>query len=312
MRKRLIKLLIFAAIFFWLIHGIDPDELLKALKNLKPSGIALTFLAIFFSDLVISFRWYYLSHFKHSFISSLEANMLAFFLNIFAPAKLGDLAKIYYMHKKDSHDPKHSSSIFLIERFFDVVILASIIAFAALFIIPNRSALFVSFVLFCIVIASLFVIFHRSTLHLLLRVIKIKRLRRTIFLVAKAMQTNLTPRRVAITFLLSLAVWASYYLNNFIFFMFATDFHLSLQQIFIASTLAFAVSAIPLTPGGIGTFQAAFIITLGWYGIGKEEALGASTILQILYILPATLYSTYLFLTKDFLWERRSVSAKNI
>ena len=312
MRKKFIKLLIFAAIFFWLIHGIDPDEFLKALKNLKPSGIALTFLAVFFSDLVISFRWYYLSYFKHSFISSLEANMLAFFLNIFAPAKLGDLAKIYYMHKKESHDPKQSSSIFLIERFFDVVILASIIAFAALFIIPNRSALFISLGLFGIVIASLFVIFHRSTLHLLLRVIKIKRLRRTIFLVAKAMQTNLTPRRVAITFLLSLTVWASYYLNNFIFFIFATDFHLSLQQIFIASTLAFAVSAIPLTPGGIGTFQAAFIITLGWYGISKEEALGASTILQILYILPATLYSAYLFLTKDFLWERRSVSAKNI
>ncbi len=312
MRKRFVKFLIFAAIFYWLIKGVNPDALLDALKNLKPSGIVLALLAVFFSDLMISFRWYYLSGFKHSFVSSLEANMLAFFLNIFAPAKLGDLAKIYYMHKKDSHDPKHSSSIFLIERFFDVIILAIIIAFAALFIIPNRSALFVSLTLFGLVITFLFIVFHRSSLHLLLRIIKIKKLKRTIFSIAKAMQTNLTPKRVATTFLLSLAVWASYYLNNFIFFIFATNFHLSLQQIFIASTLAFAVSAIPLTPGGIGTFQAAFIITLGWYGIGKEEALGVSTILQILYILPATLYSAYLFLTKDFLWEKRSVSAKNL
>ncbi len=298
--SKALKLLLVALLLYWLFEDIDMELFLRSLVKLHPWGIFLTFLTVFFSDLLISYRWYYLSRFQHSFVSSLEANMLAFFLNIFAPAKLGDLSKIYYLYKKDGKDPKTSTSLFLIERFFDVLVLGSLILFSAIVIVPSSKALLVGLAL--LAIFSLFFLFLHANLSLyLLQLIPFRKAKVVLYLLAKKIRSNLEKRRVLAILLLTIVVWMGYYLNNFIFFTTAFPYHLDLKQIFFASTLAFAVSAIPLTPGGVGTFQAAFVLVLGWYGIPKEEALSASIVLQILYILPATLYSLYLFLTKNFL-----------
>ena len=306
---RILKWLTVGAIVLWLLWEVDVQLLWQAMQRLNPAGVALTFLTVLFSDLIISYRWYYLSGYRHSFLSSFEANMLAFFLNIFAPAKLGDLSKIYYMHKKDGHDPKHSASLFLIERLFDVLVLGSLILISALFILPSGASLAVALLLFFILALFFYALYNYTFAMKLINLIPFKKPKVYAYKIFKQMRENLTKKRVFVTFLLTLAVWGGYYLNNYIFFLTATPFELTLSQIFVASTLAFAVSAIPLTPGGIGTFQAAFILTLGWYGITKEEALAVSTLLQILYIFPATLYSLYLLITKEFLW-RNHVSAK--
>lgn len=303
-----LKLLLIAALFYWIVKDIDPDLLLKSLKHLNPWGIFLTLVAVFVSDLVISWRWYYLSRFQYSFLSSLEANMLAFFLNIFAPAKLGDLSKIYYMKKKEGHQITHSTSYFLVERLFDVLILAAMLLFCAIFILPSQATLWVALGLFGFFLLAGYLLHSPKAFRRLLSWLPFPKVRALLYKIYKILRSNLTPKRLGALFLLTLAVWGSYYLNNFIFFLTTTDLELELWQIFVASTLAFALSAIPLTPGGIGTFQAAFILALGWYGIPKEEALSASLVLQFLYILPATLYSLYLFATKDFLW-RGHVSA---
>ncbi len=308
---RLAKALILVALIGWLFQSIDKELLWQALLKLNPLGIFLTFLAVFFSDLVISYRWYYLSRFRYSFKASLEANMLAFFLNIFAPAKLGDLSKIYYMQKSEGHDPKESTSIFFIERLFDVLILGGMILFSALFILPSQKALFIGAVLLLCVLFFVWLLLHPRLLRRFVKLIPFQAARVLIYKVIKLTKANLSLERTITLLFLTLAVWASYYLNNFVFFLSATDFNLSLKEIFIASTLAFGVSAIPITPGGIGTFQAAFILALGWYGISKEEALSASIVLQLLYILPATIYSLYLFITKDFL-GRRNVSTTKL
>ncbi len=305
---KILKLLLLTALVYWIFKDIDLELLLQSLKHLNPWGVVLSFVAVFFSDLVISWRWYYLSHFRYSFISSLEANMLAFFLNIFAPAKLGDLSKIYYMKQKEGHHIAHSTSYFFIERLFDVLVLAAMILFSALFILPSQGGLVVALLLFGLFFSFGYLFYSPSFFRKLLFLLPFPKIRALAYKIYKIIRSNLTPKRLETLFFLTLAVWGSYYLNNFVFFLTATDFDLKLWQIFVASTLAFAVSAIPLTPGGICTFQAAFILTLGWYGIPKEEALSASLVLQILYILPATLYSLYLFATKDFLW-RRDVSA---
>ncbi|NPA03343.1 MAG: flippase-like domain-containing protein [Epsilonproteobacteria bacterium] len=309
--KRGVKLLILLLLLGWLFYGIDLKLLVESLKRLNPLGIVLTFISVFISDLIISYRWYYLSHFQHPFKASVEANMLAFFLNIFAPAKLGDLSKIYYM-QQEGYDAKMSASMFLLERFLDVIVLGFMILFSALFILPSKKAVWIGGVLLIVALIFLGIVFNYSLMLKLLRLIPFKKVKVVLYKILKATRTNLEPKRLVILFLLTLLVWGGYYLNNFVFFLTATDFDLSLKEIFIASTLAFAVSAIPITPGGIGTFQAAFILALGWFGISKEEALGASIVLQLLYILPATLYSLYLFWSKEFLLGAKNGSTTKL
>ncbi len=308
--NKALKTIVILALLYWIFKDVDFDLLAKSFKKLDPLGIALTFLMVFISDLIISWRWYYLSRFRHSFLSSLEANMLAFFLNIFAPAKLGDLSKIYYMKMKEGHDIKESSAIFVLERLFDVIVLGIILLFSTLVILPDRNNLVAVVALILLVSIFISLLIHPKWMKRALGLVPFRKVRIVLYQIFKLVNTQLTSKRAVTIFILTLFVWLGYYLNNFIFFLCATDFHLSLWQIFLASTLAFAVSAIPLTPGGIGTFQAAFILVLGWYGISKEDALAASLVLQILYILPATLFSLYLFLTKDFLNGKWYVSAK--
>ncbi len=305
-----LKAALFAALVWWLIHDIDFAKFWHALISLHPVGIVLTLLAVLTSDAFIAFRWYYLSRYRHPMKACFDANMLAFFFNTFVPAKLGDLAKIYYLSQKACIDPKESSAIFVIERFFDVVILGFMILFSALYAFHLKSLYIAAFFLFLCAGLFLFAIYHKPFLKKLMGLIPFVKLRRLVWRVALMIAHNLSPRRALVAFGLTLIMWAFYYLCDILFFLYATDFDLSLMQILIAATLAFAVSAIPLTPGGIGTFQAAFVLALGWYGIAKEDALGASSVLQVLYILPATLYSLYLLFTQEIVRGMRHVSAK--
>ncbi|BCD67691.1 lysylphosphatidylglycerol synthase transmembrane domain-containing protein [Nitratiruptor sp. YY09-18] len=299
--KYIIKIAIISLLLLWLFYDIDWNLFIQSLKHLNLAGIILTFCAVFLSDIIISYRWYYLGLFRYTFLTSLEANMLAFFLNIFAPAKLGDLSKIYYLHKKENAKIKNATAMFLIERVFDVIILGFLILFSTIFIYPDPKASIAVGVIALIILLFFSILLRPRYFFILLQFIPARKLRLILYQIYKSLQTFLDRKKLFTLFILSVAVWAGYYLNNFIFFITATDFDLTLSQIFIASTLAFAVSAIPLTPGGIGTFQAAFVLVLGWYGIPKESALSASIVLQCLYILPATLYSLYLFMTKEFL-----------
>lgn len=306
----LIKLALVAALVWWLVRDIDWMKLWQALISLHPVGIALTLLAVIASDVVIALRWYYLSRYRHPFRACFDANMLAFFFNTFVPAKLGDLAKIYYLSKRACIDPKESSAIFVIERFFDVVILGFMVLFSALYAFKLKSLYIATFALFFAAGLFLFAIYHKPFLKKLVALIPFTKLRRLVWRIALLIAHNLSPARALTAFGITLVMWAFYYLCDILFFCYATDFDLSLLQIFTAATLAFAVSAIPLTPGGIGTFQAAFVLALGWYGVAKEDALGASSLLQLLYILPATLYSLYLFITQEIVRGMRHVSTK--
>ncbi len=305
--KVVIRWSLIALLFGWLFWNVDFDKLYIYLLQIKPIGVVLTFFVGFFSDLLISYRWYYLSRFHYSYISCLEATMVAFVLNYIAPAKLGDLSKIYYLHKKEGCDPYHSTSLFFIERFFDVLVLGGMILLTALFILPSTTSLVTAIILLLLVALFFYTLFNRRFATRLLLLIPFDKLRRMTYKVLVQIRSNLSPKRIFATFVITLFIWISYYINNIVFFLTATDFDLTVTQIIIASTIAFAVSAIPITPGGIGTFQAAFILSLGWYGVSKEQALAASVVLQILYILPASLYSLYLVLFKDL--RRDHVSA---
>ncbi|MRI83695.1 MAG: hypothetical protein C6I00_04670 [Nitratiruptor sp.] len=286
---RLWRLLAIAALLLWLSWGIQWSKVVQALASLNPHGLLLTLASVGISDLAIAYRWYYLSHFRHSFQASLEATMLAFVLNIFAPAKLGDLVKIYHIHKQEEHPIPELTAIFLLERLLDLLVLGWIalasLSFTRLLTTPLLPLI--------AAIAPLLLLFPQ--IQRILHSLAPSKLRPFIDGLFHKLQERST---LLGGLLITLALWGLYYWNNWLFFTYATPFNLTPFQIFLASTLAFVVSAIPVTPGGIGTFQAAFVFVLGQYGVSKEEALAASLILQLLYLIPAILFTLYLLVRK--------------
>jgi len=302
--KRILRWLLILALVYWLGWNLEWKKLASAFASLHLHGILFTLLTVTLSDLLISYRWYYLGGSRFGFLSCLDANMIAFVLNIFAPAKLGDLSKVYYLYKKEGCDPHYGMALFFIERILDVVVLAAMLLASALLLVPDKSLALLAISLWGGAALLFGCIASRRCVKKLLGALPSRKIRTAIYKTVLHLQAAGSTQRLLGAFLLTLLLWGGYYLNNIVFFLTATDFGLSIPQIVIASTLAFAVSAIPLTPGGIGTFQAAFVLALGWYGISKEEALAASTTLQILYVLPALLYTLYL------LWKDRHVLAR--
>ena len=65
-------------------------------------------------------------------------------------------------------------------------------------------------------------------------------------------------------------------------------------EIGVAAALAvFAVAslgmAVPAAPGGLGVYEAAMVVSLGWFGVPRGEALAAALVTHMLQFVPTTL-----------------------
>jgi uncharacterized protein (TIRG00374 family) len=54
----------------------------------------------------------------------------------------------------------------------------------------------------------------------------------------------------------------------------------------LAANIGFLVR---LTPGGVGVFQVIYVVTVAQFGVGREEAIAASLLIQTLQIIPLTI-----------------------
>lgn len=306
------KLLKWSVIFFialLLVYNIDFHSFFYYLFHFRPIGLLLTLLAVFLSEVVVAYRWYFLNEKKMSFKSAFEAVMLSFFFNIFTPAKIGDLSKVYYLEKKESQHPIYTLSLTIVERFYDVIILGTLFAISLFFYFTQN--MFLAFGLLVVFLGLFFYLITNSKLTLaLIKHIPIKKVKILLYLVYKAVRARFRTHKFMTLFLLSVAVWIGYYFANYVFFLFATNLDLTFWQIFVVSTITFVVSAVPITPGSIGTFQAAMVFSLSWYGVPKEEALAVSIILHVLDNIPTLIVGFYLLGTKNFLWERENAAKK--
>jgi uncharacterized protein (TIRG00374 family) len=86
-------------------------------------------------------------------------------------------------------------------------------------------------------------------------------------------------------FILTLVIWSTYLAVNYILFNYVVNFNLSFYQIFVIFVVSTIAFSLPITPGGIGVYEASIIMSLGWYGIDKENALMAGLILRMVEIL---------------------------
>lgn len=87
----------------------------------------------------------------------------------------------------------------------------------------------------------------------------------------------------------------------------AIGLNLSLDAVVVAILAVNATAAFPLTPANIGVFQVAFMIALSAYGIDRNSAVAAGTILQAVLVIPVTVLGLYLINRYNYqlsFWKR--------
>ncbi len=294
---KVIQLVFIAAILFYLFKGIDFHRLFGTLMHYSFSYIFLTLFLIFLSYVALSFRWNYLMGGDLGIVPSFETAVVADFLNIVLPARIGDLAKVFYLKNYYRRETHNVFSVLFIERFLDINVLFLFTILISLVYVKNEKIKTALILLFSLIVSFIFLI-KTPISKKLLRLIPFVKLREYGLKVVRGIDERLTLSSLGFSMLYTAFLWTTYFLKNILFFKYAVHFDLSLFQLFILFALSTISFVLPVTPGGVGTYQASIVFVAGIYGIPKEDALAAGVVLQGLQILMTTFLFGIIFFRK--------------
>jgi uncharacterized protein (TIRG00374 family) len=300
----LLKLIILALLFYYIFSDIDINLILMALNSYSLFYLGITIILVLASDLVLALRWRSLSKNSCSLMASFESIVFSVFANTLLPAKLGEVAKLFYLKKLYNIKLSHGFSLMLTERFFDVLILGILVVLSAQVYWDDKSVqLFGWLIILCIV--SVFFLIKSPVARKMIHYMPTPFLRKWLVRLYHHFKVVLAKESILTLTFWSILLWLSYIATTMLFFYGVMGLDLSITQLFIATMVSFIAFSIPLLPAGSGTFQAGIIFILTQYGVTKEEALMGSIVLQLLMVLPSSIISLAIL-------QKKSLSIKEL
>lgn len=221
------------------------NNFFKYLVSIRLDFLIFAFLASFFSIFLRGLRYSYLLNkngAKNSIFISTAALSIGQTVNVLTPVRLGDLARAYVLSKRKVPYEISLGSL-ASERFFDLATVTFLAMFSSLHLGISVGETYYG------------IIFTVLVLILILALSKMENFVGRIFKVAK----SINGKDLLVLSLLSFLIWL---IDVFVCFIILSSF----EQDFLLSTLAVAigniVKAVPITPGGIGTYEAALVAIL--------------------------------------------------
>lgn len=182
--------------------------------------------------------------------------------NLVVPARLGDLVRMFILKDEGRATYSQGLSSIVVERIFDVVMVALLGLFSLNFVI-NVPGWFYTLIMIPLVGGAIFV--------LLLYVLGMlesdnRYIRMILTLLGEIRQTSLGPRSLGLLSLTSLVIWILDVLVCFVVVMMFRQ-TIAFPVVVLAIAIGNLVKAVPITPGGIGTYEAALAIAFSLSGI---------------------------------------------
>lgn len=209
---------------------------------------------------------------RHGKEDSWREFMIGVFLSTFTPAKLGDFGKVAYL-KKEGVGTKTGALLVVMERVADIVILLPFAALSAVILAQKQGLIIGSLVtagmLLCTALvaqywskfraAILYCIRHHALLNVLLT---------------------------------TFAGWMLHYLWVICLAQ-ALEITVSIPILIAAMTTATMLNALPISPSGLGTREAALLAVLLPYGVDAERIVALSTMMLLQLIILAVIGGWY-------------------
>lgn len=287
------------------VRDIDWTAFRNVFKGVDYWYLALVVLFTMLGHIARAYRWkFMLTTVKRIGLGNLwSATAIAFMVNNLFPARLGEFVRAYAIGKSDSISKSAAFATIVFERVIDVFMLIVLLWLCMLKIsgpdwLRRSGVILILFNLLLLVL--LFVMiryrdgFNRffakltSRLPLSLR----ERLQYSVSSFIDGLGVLRDRSALLPIVFLSIPVWGFYTLGVY-FCFFAVDMPLSFMASIVLIVLMSLGSMIPSAPAYIGTFQYACIIGLGFYGVGKSEALAYSTVYHATQFFPITIVGLY-------------------
>ncbi len=308
---RILRLLFAFSIIGFLFSYIGVKEVLGQLQNIDPLYFLL-FLLITYPLIWSSCRKWKLFIPEGSEQPSMNRLMkyytISYFANLFLPSTLGgDVARSYKLGQyiKSQADALVTTFLERLTGLLAMVIIAFLVILSGVSVVPEftMSILFVS----CLVIFISWVFLSRTGIDLFFRVIRYvqHRVESKVFLnglVQKVLSVQAVLDKSRTVFWKSL-LWSFLFhvltvLNTYFGARAVGWDEVSFLQLCIVVPLVLLISMVPVTPGGIGVQEGAFVYLLSRIGASSPEALSVALLLRAKTLLLGLL-GAYFFMQKE-------------
>jgi len=283
-----LRLAIVAACLAYSFWDLDFTELMNALRGYDILGLVVTVAFSFAGYWAMALRFNYLSNFESGNWLCFKAFFLCMAVNNIAPAKLGEVAKAFYMRRECGFSLGRSLSMVFWERFYDLnAILALGVAVAFYFNVK------MAFIPLAVGVPSIWAILWVLRMYpafsdKIIRLMPSSRLSE--FLAELKLQLV---HSVSLKMLIALVgytglCWALYAGTGLLTLLWVAKLPITFFQAVAVFTLSALGMAVPSTPGAFGVFEAAVVFALSLFGVSKGEALAAGLVLHMIQYIPVT------------------------
>ena len=300
--------LVFIILIFW---KLDIHKLIKAFRMFD-YRILFLFVHIYeFSLYIRGVRWKYLLclNEKLSVNEAFFAFTVGNTINSYLPARAGDFWRAYHLGNKIGESKMKLLGSIILERLIDGISILLILFFAIVTYFRHRWVLNIAAVAACLFLGALaviYIIFKFNKIEYIF-----KKISEIPFLSGFTAQLNTisghlmkfmngfealnNPKCFFMAFFMSMLAWGFECLMTYMIILgFGVHYGISIA-LFTISFIALS-TVIPSSSIFIGPYQYAYILALGIYHIGKEQALGTAFIHQMSIMIIITVISVIYFM----------------
>lgn len=284
------------------LSGVDFPLLLSAIRGYALWAMGLSLCAVALDYACMGLRLRNLLSTGTSYFLSLKAVLLCTGFNNILPAKAGDAVKVFFLTRKTGMPLLDISSVVLWERLLDVLSLlcVALLAYTLLgteqrLLLPLLLALSGGCLFFCLRRWSAW--FHAAYA----RFFPGRAAALCSRLHGRLIDGMSLPRLLS-GFFLSLCIWCCYFASFVISLRLVAGLSLGWVQMLTVFAVTCLGMAIPSSPGGLGVFEGAMVLSLSWAGVEQSAALGIALYTHALHFLPVALAAVLLNGSRGF-WQ---------
>ena len=263
----------------------DLGEISRYLKDIKYIYVIFAVIIYTFDILLRAFRWQLFlgeGGVRTGLVEAFLAYNLGNSLNIIIPARIGDIARSYYLKKKHGYGYSTTLPTVILDRIFDTLGIFLIVLFCSVYVITKiqLAAWFYNLLIAGVIALILVYIVFEIALRKRDLIVKLKSKRLQFFLLKLFDVYDKTVRnkkKLLVFTLYSMLVWLLEGFTAYCVFA-ALDYYVNPVVIVFTVMVATLTKVIPLTPGGLGVFEGAFVVILTMFG-NKSSIIGIISIL---------------------------------
>jgi len=246
------------------------DDLLVALQNSIPAYLILGTVICLSAWWLRGWRYHIILknlNYRVSITASTACIFISQMVNLIVPARLGDFVRVFILKHEYTVTYSEGVSSLVVERVFDIFTVALLGAVAVFFVV-NVPAWFYTIIVLPLVAGVIFFI-------LLLFMGKFSSENRYIAIVLTILheikKASLSLKAIVVLGFSSVVIWLlDIFVCVAVVMMFQQQIPFAI--IVLAVVIGNLVKAVPLTPGGVGTYEVSLAITFGLAGVDPAVA----------------------------------------